>query len=121
MKSDKTARNQPGSPESLGTPVQIAGNICGVCKCGIILSREGKVCAHCGTAVHSACDPRPNCENCGHPYQGYELPKFDPREDAVVPRELRQANSAGAIFAGILLMLVAFLVFMWFQSIMNGR
>jgi hypothetical protein len=87
--------------------MQIAGDNCKLCGRKIILSKEGKCCVQCGTAVHLACEVRPNCDLCGQPYQGYEPPKPDPRSEAFVPSALRPAKSSGPVLllaAGLVLL-----------------
>jgi hypothetical protein len=61
----------------------------------------------CRAVVHVACEPCPNCDLCGQPYQGYQLPNADTRSEAFVPSALRPAKSGGSILllvAGIALL-----------------
>ena len=97
--------------------MQIAGNKCKVCERNIVLSREGKFCAHCGTAAHLACEPSGQCEVCGQPFQEEERPKSDLMRDTILPRALRPVKSAGPVL--LLAALLAFLLFIAYYGFLE--
>jgi hypothetical protein len=101
--------------------MQIAGNNCRICGGNIILSRDGKFCAHCQTAVHLRCEPRSECGVCGQTYQDYEAPKADPLREAVLPRALRPARSGGPVFAITAAVLFALLTMMLWYIFAHGH
>ena len=91
---------------SVQSPFQIAGNRCSVCSQNIVLSSEGKGCAHCQTFVHATCEPRETCGVCGQPYLFQKRPQFDPVSDAVLPRALRPAKSGAPMLAVFIMVLM---------------
>jgi predicted amidophosphoribosyltransferase len=96
--------------------MQIAGNKCKVCERNIILSTEGKYCARCGTVVHRACEAQAKCEVCSDAYQAYERAEVDPLSEAILPRKLRPAKSAGPTLAILLTTVLGLLaVILWYS------
>ncbi len=89
--------------------MQIAGSKCTVCGCSIVLSREGKFCARCGTCVHLKCEPRERCGVCGQPLRSEALPDADPFRDAILPRALRPSKG-GPLTAALLIIVPALLL-----------
>jgi hypothetical protein len=98
--------------------MEIAGHRCRVCKRRIILSSEGKFCAHCGTVVHLACEPKATCEDCGQPFHDFQKPKADPVSEAVLPRSLRPTKDGGPMVAALLIIatVLVFLFICFFLS-----
>jgi hypothetical protein len=95
--------------------MQIAGNRCRVCGSNITFSSEGKYCPRCQAFAHMACSPQDTCDVCGQAFERYEVPKFDPVSDAIVPSALRPSKAAGLVIAAGLILLLALLFFMvWF-------
>jgi hypothetical protein len=97
--------------------MQIAGNKCRVCGGNIILSSEGKSCAHCETFAHVACFPQSTCDVCGQSFESYEAPKPDPLRDAILPRALRPSKSGGPVL--FLAALFVFLIFLAYYGFMH--
>jgi hypothetical protein len=94
--------------------VQIAGNQCKVCHRGIILSKEGKFCAQCGTFVHLTCLPQAECDVCGRQFQHEEDRKPDPLREALLPPALRPVSSGAPMLAiGLALILLAAGIILW--------
>jgi hypothetical protein len=101
--------------------MQIAGTKCKVCEREIVLSKEGKFCARCGTALHIACEPAAACRVCGDEFQQYQPPKPEPLSEAVIPRAIRPVGSRAPATAILLTVLVAgALVLLAWYALMSG-
>jgi hypothetical protein len=99
--------------------MQIAGSKCRVCGSNITLSTEGKYCPQCGTYVHLACAPKHTCGECGQPFERYEPPTPDPLREGILPRALRPSRSGGLVMAAGLILLLAFLVFIFYWGFLD--
>ncbi len=99
--------------------MQIAGNKCKVCGRSIVLSKEGKFCARCGTFMHLACEPREDCSACGQPLRLETPPDTDPLRDAILPPALRPARS-GPLLIALLVLVPALLFLIIYYAILNA-
>ena len=95
--------------------MQIAGTECKICMQGIILASDGKICSQCQKSVHLKCETSEVCSVCGKKYDRFEVPKFNFKYDALVPRALRPIKFDGAalfvaVLIGMALLLSLFLM-----------
>jgi hypothetical protein len=77
--------------------MEVAGNMCAVCGRKVVFAQDGKYCLICRNVVHQSCDAQSDCPRCGRTYEIQRIPDPDPVREAVLPRSLRPASSAGPI------------------------